>query len=146
MSSAHLQNCPFQIEGEQLLSLQSQQQSRENSIVPTYMTTVLPSDFVELMENLSPAPILRKRVLDFENKCPASLTFPKFEIPVEIAVLFENIPNLLETTESIALLSILGWKPDGGSNSDIMMLHCPLCFSYREVTLQRNNTSSNNCI
>ena len=142
MSSAHLKNCPFQIEGEQLLSLQSQK-ARENTVVPTYMTTVLPSDFVELMEKLSPVPILRQRVLEFESKCPASLSFPKLEIPAEIAALFQNIPNLLETTESIAILSILGWKPDGGSNSG-MMLHCPLCLSCRELTLERDNASSQN--
>ena len=140
LCDSHLPNCPFRIEGEQLLSLQSQtQKESERSTVPSFMTTVLPTTFIELMEHPSPASILKQRVLDLEGSCPISWSFPKLEIPAEISETgeFDNVPHLLNTSESLALLSIMGWEPVCGKDSKLNHVFCPLCFAKREIILEK---------
>jgi hypothetical protein len=152
LALAHCSNCPFKIEGEQFLRLQK---TEEKSVVPTAMVSVLPQDCVELMDHPFPRPLLRKRVELLESKCPSSWVYPKLQISTDLTE-YSNEENndplkkacqILETTETPAVLSILGWEPadvkEDETGTPTVSLNCHLCFSWMELTLEKEEFSEN---
>jgi hypothetical protein len=146
LALAHNQNCPFKIDGEQFLRLQNQV---GDDVIPAYMTSVLPQDCVELMEQPFPSSLLRQRVKKLEQRRPPSYVYPKLEFSGDISDENDAVENIassrLETTESIGILAILGWEPTGQQTKDsapVVSLGCRLCYSWMELKLAKDNESS----
>lgn len=141
LALAHSQNCPFKIDGEEFLRLQNH---GDDDLIPAYMTSVLPQDSVELIETPSPSFLLRQRVKKLEQRCPPSFEYPKLETPFEsdgsIDVFKTISSSCLATTESVAMLVVLGWEPTGQTTKDsgpIVSLGCRLCYSWMELKLSQ---------
>lgn len=163
LATAHEKDCPFRLDAEQFLRLEETQQG----IVPTQIMSVLPQEFVELMEKPSPSTLLRQRVQQLEKVCPSSPSstwvYPSLEISEEIrkyrlndddtregTELISAISGLLGTDDSSMLtLAILGWTPidaptetDPDSGARIVSLGCPMCLSLMELTLKQKENES----
>lgn len=151
---AHDPNCPFKIEGEQFLR---ESQQNRHIIIPVYMASVLPQEVVKLVEHPVPRSLLRLRVQQLESKCPTSWTFPKLQISNEITDVstsaeeddpIKSACQLLETTQTPAILSILGWEHTSNKEDEtgrpVVCLGCRLCYSWMELTLEEADSSPTN--
>ncbi|KAL3941414.1 MAG: hypothetical protein SGBAC_004213 [Bacillariaceae sp.] len=156
MATCHKSHCPFNIEGKEFLRNQKDEEEAIEQVIPSYLVDVFPSECVELVENPRPTSLLQSRAKQLEEQCPPKYKFPDLEVPdairkqVVVAV-DDSTPNTsslgsqLQTTESVAILALLGWEPmkeetklaEDGESPSTVTLGCRFCYSRMELMLEK---------
>jgi hypothetical protein len=150
---------------EQFLRLEKSQGGK--TLIPTYMASVIPQNYVELLEHPSPSSMLRQRVQHLGSVAASTAgvpwRYPKLDIPEQIQQFglkevvdgtgrsIAQVVDLLGTgDDSLVSLALLGWNPidlppeDSSSNSPhpVVSLGCSICLSLMELTLEKRDTLS----
>jgi hypothetical protein len=124
-------------------------------VVPSYMTSVLPEESIQVMEHPAPSGLLRQRTKKIIDILPDShWKYPKLQIPSEIQQFISSCSpcdrkdfcGLGTDDESVLALTLLGWKPIDKITTDstpVISLGCSLCFSIMELIIEHNLSSEN---
>jgi len=153
LCTAHKVTCPFYASAFPTTVL-------ANAPIPSYLASVFPQDFVTLVEQSNPKPLLQKRVhslLDAARKGDGSVEVSLDAKDMELQedetteMFASQLSNTLgyskETEQWACILALVCWEPKQTrqSNKTVLMLQCPVCLSQRGLPIQgydKNDNSS----
>lgn len=133
--------------------------SSPNTVVPSYLGSVLPHDVLTRAEQLNPKPLLQKQVKDLlnavgEGRRPPDLSLPEREMErvledgAETTEMFvSRVSNALgfskEDEQWASILALLCWEPADTqhSNDPVVILQCPVCLAQRELHVLNNDNN-----